>query len=190
MDICRNCKSHGEGFEQFGTKFRYCSKKCYEESYILVTTPKELAEVCQTCQKDILVTGRLVPLLIKLKEIPESLRKIYIKILKMLGFENIENPYEGDVDNLTKLIEGKLKDDNNKGIFSRCGVACEVGTGDVKDQGTVIIVAIIVFGIILCYAIYSKYDIEVEMDLDKKTPRVRLALRNRRDAQDIKLENS
>ena len=108
----------------------------------------------------------------------------------MLGFENIENPYEGDVDNLTKLIEGKLKDEKNKGIFSSCGVACEVGTGDVKDQGTVIIVAIIVFGIIVCYAIYSKYDIEVEMDLDKETPRVRLALRNRREAQDIKLENS
>lgn len=191
MDICRNCKTQGENFEQFGTKFHYCSKKCYEESYKLVTTIDGLNEACKTWDKDILVEGSLVPLLIKLKEIPESLRNVYIKFLNMIGFEN---PYKGNFSEAVKLLEGKLKDDKIKGKLCSCGIVNNCVNNDVSSEAKgeliIILVTFIMLGVVLIIAINKNYDIEVEFDIDKGKPRVRLVLKKPRATTNIAVANS
>lgn len=170
MQKCRNCGKQGNSFAQFGTKHYYCSKECYEASYKLVKTTKELYDACQSWNKDIVVEGDLAAHIITLKEVPEAIFKACTKLLSLFGFKNLEKPYEGDFNAAATIIRKGLENKNYQDLFRFTGLTLDPVTLDLLYK---IIVAILITGVAV-YAIYSRYEIEVEYDPVTERTRVRL----------------
>lgn len=176
MHNCRNCGKQGENFLNFGTKYHYCSEECYEASYILVTTIPELYNAIQGRDKDIVVEGALASQVIIIKKTPIRVMEYYNKLLNLMGFKDMDKPYEGDISEAEKKVIKYLSEPEHKeSKFSYgVGMCAQVDSGEPVDSSTMTtvtgwqIVAIILgLGLYLCYAIHKDYELEIEVDGSK-----------------------